>query len=305
MTLETPWAAGSLGRRLGGGEGRHRLLFGRMHEDPEIERAAFGGKGPVFAIASAGCTAFRLAEEHDVVACDINPAQLAYAEARAKGAAAVEGDAERAMRHARALMPLAGWTRGILREFLALSDLEEQAAFWRERLDTHRLRAGLDLLMSRPVLRLVYAPELLAFLPASFGRVFRARMATGFAIRPNASNPYASLLLSGELPNDLSAEARIARAPKVTFELADAAAYLESCPPKSFDAFTLSNILDGASPSYRARLSQAVRHAATEDAVVVLRSFAEPPAELAANHASRDRSMLWGVVEVRPGRDFH
>jgi hypothetical protein len=303
MTQETPWAAGSLGRRLGGKAGRQRLLFGRMHEDPEIERAAFAGRGRVFAIASAGCTAFRLAGEHEVVACDINPVQLAYAEARAHGAAAVEGDAERAMRYARALMPLAGWTQRALRDFLALSNIDEQAAFWRDRLDTRRLRAGMALLMSRPALRLVYAPQLLAFLPPRFGEVFRARMARGFATHANASNPYASLLLLGESPGAADIEAPPLRA-NVQFVLGDAAGYLESCPPRSFDAFTLSNILDGASPSYRVRLSQALRHAATRDAVAVLRSFAEPPPGLAENHAARDRSMLWGALEIRAAREF-
>ena len=104
MKAQTAWEAG----RLGSSSGPHRLLFGRMYEDAEIEQAAFHGKGRVFCIASAGATALRLAGEHEVVACDINPAQLAYAERRVGGGLAETGDAERAMNFARAFMPLVG-----------------------------------------------------------------------------------------------------------------------------------------------------------------------------------------------------
>jgi len=51
----------------------------------ESQNAGDRGAGRVFCIASAGATAFRLADQHEVVACDINPAQLAYAE-RARSA---------------------------------------------------------------------------------------------------------------------------------------------------------------------------------------------------------------------------
>jgi S-adenosylmethionine:diacylglycerol 3-amino-3-carboxypropyl transferase len=270
-----------------------------MHEDAEIECAAFRGRGRVFCIASAGDTALRLAAEHEVVACDINPAQLAYAEGRANGGARRSGDAERAMNFARVFMPVVGWERGVVEEFLALNDVSQQIEFWRSRLDTRRFRAGFDALLSRPLLRLMYTPQLLTFLPREFGAVMRARWERGFALHPNAANPYARLLLLGESGDE--PERAIA---KVEFVLSDAATYLEGCAARSFDGFALSNILDGATAAYRLRLEAAVQRAASEEAVVVLRSFAEPASEAAAEGAARERSMLWGSLEVRPAREF-
>jgi hypothetical protein len=268
-----------------------------MYEDAEIELAAFRGRARVFCIASAGDTSLRLADRHEVVACDINPAQLAYARRRAAGGPPETGDAERAMKVARAFMPLVGWRRAVLRAFLALSDVTEQISFWKTQLDTRRFRAGFDLLMSPVILRLAYAPQLLSVLPSRFGAVLRSRLERGFARHRNASNPYARALLLGEI-----VEPRPPVAVSVNFVEADAASWLESSKPRLFDAFALSNILDGTEPAYRARLARAVRHAATDEAVFVLRSFAEPPGGLSTNQAERDRSMLWGVVDVRSVR---
>jgi S-adenosylmethionine:diacylglycerol 3-amino-3-carboxypropyl transferase len=290
VTSATPWESGTLSSR----KGAHRLLFGQMHEDAEIEREAFAGKSRVFCIASAGNTAFALAAEHEVVACDINPVQLAYAERRAKGHPLMTGDAERAMSFARTFTPLIGWSHEDLRAFLSLSHTVEQIAFWRDHLDTLRFRAALDVLLSRSVLRTLYAPELLSILPPKFGAVLRSRLERGFATHANAANPYAHSLLLGE-----TSERRPPTATNLQFALGDAASFLESCPPESFDGFALSNILDGTSPSYGARVFRAVRRAATESALVVLRSFAEPSQEHSINHAARDRSMLWGVVDIR------
>lgn len=295
MKPETVWQTG----RLSGRKGPGRLLFGRMYEDAEIERAAFDGRGRVFCIASAGDTALRLAQCHEVVACDINPAQLAYARRRAEGGPAETGDADRMMSFLRLFMPLVGWRKGIVREFLALSDVGEQAAFWREHLDTRRFRAGFDLLMSGAILRAMYARELLSFLPAKFGAVLRGRLGRGFARHPNATNPYARALLLGETSQRGHAVSHAIR-----FVQGDAASVLESCAPGSFDGFTLSNVLDGASAAYCARLKQAVREAASEHAVVVWRSFAEPVAGFEGNQAERDRAMFWGIVAVGCARAF-
>jgi hypothetical protein len=187
----------------------------------------------------------------------------------------------------------------VVRAFLALSDVAEQMAFWHEHLDTRRFRAGIDALMSPIILRAVYSPRFLSVLPASFGTVLRRRLERGFARHKNSTNPYARALLLGEPSNEPRP-----RTSNIRFVLADAASWLETCPGRFFDAFALSNILDGAEPAYRSRLSGAIRHAASEEAVIVLRSFAEPPLDLGTNHAERDRSMLWGVVDIRRAQTF-
>ena len=292
MATETPWEAG----RFDHHGGPKKILFGRMYEDPSIEEGALGRGGRVFCIASAGCTAIRLAERHDVVAVDINPVQLSYAKRRLAGEPMQIGTAERIMSVGRALLPLAGWRRRTVQDFLDLADPAEQIEFWNRRLNTMAFRIGFDVMFSLTGLRALYASPFLEILPPHFGRVMRGRMERCFRTHPNRSNPYARALLLGEL----SPEPRPVAAHAIQLVLSDAASYLESCAPGSFDGFTLSNVLDGAGAGYHDRLFAAVKRAGTRDSIVVLRSFAEPTEQAATNQAARDRSMLWGIVDVRP-----
>jgi len=288
---DTVWRAG----RFDAKAGPRTILFGRMYEDVQIERRAFEDGARVFCIASAGCTALGLCDRHEVVACDINPVQLAYAGERLHGAPARVGTAENVMAFARSLAPLAGWGKETLSMFLDLADVEAQAEFWKAHLDTWRFRTGFDAMLSLVSLRAVYSRDLLAFLPKRFGAVLRARMERCIGLHPNATNPYARALFAGEPASAASGES----ARRIELVLSDAASYLESCAPGSFGAFTLSNILDGATMEYRGRLFRAVRRASAPEGVVVLRSFGEPSGPSPWNQAERDRAMLWGIVDVR------
>ncbi len=296
MSRETPWEAG----RFDAGRGSRKVLFGRMYEDTAIEQTAFAPGGRVFCIASAGCTALALAGDHEVTAVDINPVQLAYARRRAAGGPAQVGSAERLLGFGRRIMALFGWRRRRLESFLAMEEPEEQLAFWNRHLNTAAFRLATDSLLSLRWLKLVYASPFLDDLPPRFGRVMRSRLQRCWSTHPNRANPYARGLLLGAPPETPPA----ATSQRIRFECADAASFLESSPSGSFDGFTLSNILDGTPQSYRRRLFAAVRRAGTADSLVVLRSFAEPRATSATDRAASDRSILWGVVDVRPAQSL-
>jgi len=292
----TVWEHGRFDARRGAG----KILFGRMYEDTTIETGAFAKAGRIFCIASAGCTAMALAADHDVVAVDINAVQLAYAERRFRGEHGFPGTAERLMSFGRSFAPLVGWWPAQVREFLELQDSQQQTAYWRRVLDTRRFRASVDGFLSLTTLRTVYAHSFLDFLPSHLGAVMRGRMARCFGLHPNRTNPYARALLLGEFADTVAPP----QAKSIRAIHADAAGFLQEQPTASFDGFALSNILDGATESYKNRLYAAIQQAAAPGAVVVQRSFREPPFNLSNNRAADDRAMLWGIVEVKPAVDL-
>jgi hypothetical protein len=214
-----------------------------------------------------------------------------------------------------------GLRRSLIRQFLEMTDPAAQLPFWHAHLDTARFRAALALAINPLALRAIYSSTFVRILPRRFDRIIRARLERCWTRHPNRSNPYAWRFFLGTDPPDWAptlpspnvSNARLAlkrrsRGPtgpasgggNVALELvcADAASYLESCPPASFIGFTLSNILDGTEPAYGERLTAAVRRSAQDGAVVVLRSFMEPPPGESTEWAARDRSMLWGRLTV-------
>ena len=290
---ESPWRRG----RLDGKAGPPQLLFGRMYEDWRIEAGAFPPNSRVFCIASSGCTALALAARgHRVTAVDVNPVQIEYVRARLAGAAVRDGVAERWMARLRKGLPLLGLSERDLRAFLQLADPAEQTRVWREHLATRRFRAALRCALHPAALRLTHGSEFVRTLPPRFDRIIRGRLERAWATHPNRDNPYAWRLLLGEDPPATEISAPI--------ELVcdDAAEYLETCPPASFDGFSLSNMLDAAPPAFRERMLAAVRRASAPGAVLVLRSFREPGDPAAAEWAARDRALLWGGLLVQDVR---
>lgn len=293
--VASPWSAGGFRGLIG-----PQLLFGAMYEDVTIERRVLAGCTRVFAIGASGDTALSLGSpERNVVAVDINPAQVAYLRDRLHGAARRSGAADRLLAAARRFAPLAGWTRRRVERFLALSDVVEQRRFFDALLNTRRFRGLLDAGLGPVALRRVYRPQLINFLPADFGAVLRARLRSGISTHPNSANPYARLLLAGQPPATHLPPAR-----SVECRVAEAIAFLEAQPAGTFDGFTLSNVMDGPDGRFRSRLAAAVAQAGAPDAPVVLRTLREPGDEAAGSWAARDRSLIWGAIIVTTATRF-
>ena len=310
MSATTPWERGRLDAR----RGKARLLFGQMYEDWDIEAEVLPAAGRVFCIASAGSTSMALAARGlTVTAVDINPAQVDYVRARLQGAAPRAGTADWFFAAGRRFLPLMGLRRSLIRQFLELAEPATQVHFWRAHLDTARFRAALALAINPLALRTIYSSTFVRVLPRRFDRIIRARLERCWARHPNRTNPYAWRFFLGTDPADYDAPTPPSPASgggkdvptpasrggkEIELVCADAAAYLESCPPASFIGFSLSNILDGTEPAYGERLMVAVRRSAQDGAVVVLRSFMEPPPGESTEWAAKDRSMLWGRLTV-------
>jgi S-adenosylmethionine:diacylglycerol 3-amino-3-carboxypropyl transferase len=262
-----------------------------MYEDSAVELTAFAPGSRVFCIASAGCSAFDLATRgDDVTAVDINPAQVEYVRGRLEGRPPDRGAVDQQLDRLRRFAPALGWRRSLLERFCSLEQPDAQLEFWRRRLDTHRFRLALAAGFSPKRLRRAYASPFVAVLAPRFDRILRQRLERGFGRHPNSLNPYAAALLLGRR--------RAATPAPLRLVTADAAEFLESCQPSSFDGLALSNILDGADEAYGRRLLTAVRRAARPGAVAIIRSFGEPANAADAERAADDRSLIWGSLRV-------
>jgi hypothetical protein len=295
----SPWRFG----RFDGRTGNRRLLFGRMFEDPAIEQSLFSPGNRVFCIASAGCTAFELARHGcHVTAIDINPVQISYVRRRASGGRVEQGSTDRGLAVARKFTRLLGVRRTTLEAFAGLDDATVQLDFWREHFDRPLLKATIRLALSRSVLRFPFASPFVRSLPVQFGDILWSRVERGIGLHPNRTNPFAALLFLGAVAP--TATEPLDDGACLELMCGDAADFLERCPAHSFHGFTLSNILDGAPTEYAGRLVCAVQRAAVPDAIVVIRSFAEPHDDEESDRAAGDRSFLWGRIAVQRAEEW-
>lgn len=291
----SPWLPG----RVDGRSGPPQLIFGRMFEDPAIERAVFPAGCRVFSIASAGCTALSLAAQgFEVTAVDVNPAQVEYVRRRLQGHSLQRGRNDRLMACWRGWMRLCGLSRARLLQFLMMTDAAQQSQAWRCWKPFCLWRSSLRLMMHPQSLRLFFSRAFVSSLPKGFAEAIGRRLERGWSVHPNRRNPFAWELLLGRQPPAQASSQPNKEPGLASLACADAVEYLEACSPGAFGGFHLSNILDGASDSYRRRLMQAVRRAAAPGARLVLRSLAEPIDPLDERWAGLDRSLLWGAVRV-------
>src|SRR2546428_4663395 len=246
MSPTTPWQRGRLDAR----RGKPRLLFGQMYEDWDIEAEVLPAAGRMFCIASAGATSIALAARGlEVTAVGINPAQVDYVRERWRGGAPRAGTADSFFAAGRRFLPLMGLRRSLLRHFLELTDPAAQVLYWRAHLNTVRFRVALALAINPLALRTIYSSTFVRVLPRRFDRIIRARLERCWARHPNRTNPYAWRFFLGTDPPDgaptLPSPAWgggkvVPGAERIELVCADAAAYLESCPPASFIGFSLS-----------------------------------------------------------------
>lgn len=259
-----------------------------MYEDAEVENRALPG-GRILAIASAGDVAFALAAAgRDIVAVDVNRAQVDYVRARIAGSPAGAGQADRYLSLAACTLPLLGLSRTRLLRFFDLDDPATQLKEWR-RMAGGRFRAGLAMAFG-PLLRLGYRRDFAGALPRRFALHLECRLERGFGIHPNRTNLLARSLFG--LPAAPSAPSTI------EVEHAEVLDFLRKQPAGSFDGFAFSNVTDGAPDGFREELLSAALRAARPGAVAVLRTLGLPRDGAGADRAASDRALIWGGIEA-------
>ena len=280
---------------------RQRLLHGWDWSDPRIELEELEPASRVLVSAGAGeMVAALAAAGHRVTALAANRNQLDYARRRVGGGAFEPGAAERLFDVGRGMIRAASpaWSRRRMRQFLQEDEPLKAAAVWKERLDNRTLASILKTMLgpagslSALVLRDFSTP-----IPPHFDEAIRGRIARALRKHAPRDNPYAwRLLLGEELPGH-----RLPRVDADAIGWVDAPLldHLERVDAGTYDAMTLSNVIDGADERWVRDLRKAAVRAVVPGGPIIARSFATTMDDDAAKRARRDRAMLWGSIVVQ------
>lgn len=280
---------------------RQRLLHGWDWVDPRIELEELAPGSRVLVTAGAGEMVAALAHAgHRVTGIGANREQLDYARRRVAGGPFEPGAAERLFEIGRGMVRAASpaWSRRRMAQFLQQDDPLRAAAEWKERLDNRTLASILRTMLgpagmlSALVLRDFSTP-----IPPHFDEAIRGRIGRALRKHAPAGNPYAwRLLLGEEMPGHRLPQVDPASVAWVDEPLLD---HLERVAPGSYDAISLSNVVDGADERWVRDLRKAAVRAVTPGGPVIARSFATTMDDEAAKRARRDRAMLWGSIVVQ------
>lgn len=280
---------------------RHRLLYGWDIEDERIELALLAPGSRVLAAAGAGeLVAHLAAAGHEVVAVTANRVQLEYARRRSEGGAFEPGSAERVLDAGRSLIRAASpaWKRRRVRSLLSDASPQRVQQQWRRSFDNRTFRSVLHATMAPAgMLAAAVQRDFSTVLPAHFTDTVRARIDARLGMHPSPDNRFAWRLLAGEDPPGYAPP--VAPAGSIAFEPSDALSHLESVAPGSYDAVTLSNVVDGTRADLVERMGRAAHRAVVPGGPVVVRSFAASADARASALADEDRSLIWGGIHVQ------
>jgi S-adenosylmethionine-diacylglycerol 3-amino-3-carboxypropyl transferase len=192
------------------------------------------------------------------------------------------GVIERRLRQIMRLLPLAQSRRN-LRRLFGCKNLRQQRRIYQSSWNHWRWKLAFEVVLCKPVLKLVYGEAFVQEVPPRFARRMKHRMDEAFLRYPLQDNGYLWQTFRGVYPTSAAALPLYLQ-PKnhaavrqglchMQIECADAATWLEAQAPDSIGFFALSNILEITSPTYARRLLGAVTRAAKPDAKVCLRSI--------------------------------
>lgn len=294
------------------------ILFAQIREDGEVERRAFEGAAHVLAVASGGCVAFGLLDDHvqsvDAVDASCDQIELLHHKRRAIEAldreaflvAAGEREGDRAALARAFRWPDALTSHGLLHAganerfyrfvgrnlrrnvlpseawdaLLEAPDVDAQRRWLRAHAESEGWRAAIRVLLSRTTHEHFFPPEPFAQVEETcFGDFFEERFVHELGARRVFDNPFLHQLLDGRYPEHARprylTEAGYASARRNLAKLRVVHAGLHELPEPDapYDAITLSNVFDWATPSSAEAIARRVREVAAPGARVVVRQM--------------------------------